>query len=268
VQSVCQSRQGGLWIGYNDELIDHYQDGKLQHFNSFSTERERQGLQVQSVLEDRSGRVWAGVLRTTGGPGLFLRQEDRFLPVPVQAPALYSTIPVLFQDRRGVVWAGTQQGLVRSDDRGWRVFGTREHLSSQKILSLAEDREGNLWIGTQGGGLNCLRDGVFSAFRKQPKDGLPSDDVYALLVDTNNVLWAGTAAGLARYRQGAWTRYTTADGLTSNKINYLLEDDLEGLGRFRRRKDNFHSMPHLRQIGRAAHSRVHRRFPAWPLPHL
>src|SRR5206468_987583 len=81
-----------------------------------------------------------------------------------------------------------------------------------------------LWIGTRGGGLNCLRDGQFTALRKQ--DGLPSDDISSLYVDADGVLWIGTfGSGLARWRERKWTRYTTREGLSSNSISYLIQDD-------------------------------------------
>jgi signal transduction histidine kinase len=43
-------------------------------------------------------------------------------------------------------------------------------------------------------------------------------------VDGQDVLWVGTSTGLVRYDHGQWTRYTTRDGLASNKIGYLLDD--------------------------------------------
>jgi signal transduction histidine kinase len=44
------------------------------------------------------------------------------------------------------------------------------------------------------------------------------------------VLWAGTSGhGLARYAQGHWTPCGASDGLASDDINYLIEDDLGNL---------------------------------------
>jgi signal transduction histidine kinase len=45
-------------------------------------------------------------------------------------------------------------------------------------------------------------------------------------VDPDGVLWVATdGGGLARLRDGRWTRYTTREGLVSNSLGYLLDDD-------------------------------------------
>jgi len=51
-----------------------------------------------------------------------------------------------------------------------------------------------------------------------------------LYAETNGVLWVGTTySGLARFYRGKWTRYTTEEGLASNRIGYLLDDGLGNL---------------------------------------
>jgi len=121
------------------------------------------------------------------------------------------------------LWLGTRRGLARMDPPQWKVFTTRDGLSSDMVRALADDAEGNLWIGTVGGGLNRLRDGQFTTFRKA--DGLPSDDISSLWVDVEGVLWIGTAgSGLARFHKGKWTHYTTREGLASNGVGYLIDD--------------------------------------------
>src|SRR5690606_16072476 len=61
-----------------------------------------------------------------------------------------------------------------------------------------------------------LQGGTFTTFTT--KDGLPSDEVYALFVDAKGALWAGTRYGLARYAGGTFTTFTTKDGLSSNDV--------------------------------------------------
>ena len=39
-------------------------------------------------------------------------------------------------------------------------------------------------------------------------------------------MWVGTSGhGLARFQNGKWTRYSTDNGLASNSIGYIIEDD-------------------------------------------
>jgi signal transduction histidine kinase len=80
-----------------------------------------------------------------------------------------------------------------------------------------------------GGGLNRLTKDGFKSFTKSDS-GLPSNDVSSLYEDGDGALWIGTfGSGLARFKDGVWTRYTTREGLVSNGISYMIED---GLGHF------------------------------------
>jgi signal transduction histidine kinase/streptogramin lyase len=219
VQSLCEDAQGGLWIGfntveYNASGAAYLRDGTWQRYGL------AQGLlnsSVWAVFVDRSQQVWAGTYR-----GLYQLRGGRFQPT-VGVPAAI-VILAIHQDRQGQLWFGTPQGLLRREAQGWRMFTTREGLSADEVRAIADDLEGNLWVGTRGGGLNCLRDGRFTSFRKSPDD-LPSDNIAALHVDSDGVLWVATdGGGLARFREGRWTRYTTREGLASNSLGYLLED--------------------------------------------
>jgi signal transduction histidine kinase len=218
VQSVCEDDQGGLWIGSNGGEVGFWKDGVLQRFGP------GQGLpnpSVKAVLADRHGQVWVGTY-APGGTGLFRWQNDRFQRVAVAGGAP-QVVQALHEDKQGQLWVGTDGGLMRWDEREWKIFTMRDGLSSDVVRALANDREGNLWIGTVGGGLNRWRDGQFTTYRK--KDGLPSDDISSLWVDDAGVLWVGTVgSGLATLYDGKWIRYTTREGLISNAIGYLMDD--------------------------------------------
>ncbi|MBK9600612.1 MAG: hypothetical protein IPO36_02035 [Anaerolineales bacterium] len=64
----------------------------------------------------------------------------------------------IFQDSRGYLWIGTQDGLNRYDGYGFKIYkhdpDDPNSLSHNSILSMGEDKNGSLWIGTWGGGLN------------------------------------------------------------------------------------------------------------------
>ena len=231
VKSVCEDPAGGLWIGHNSERIDHWKDGVLKQFTSLWTPSffVRPGLTrfyAQTVFADRAGQVWAGGTSelTTKPPLLRLRGEG--FEQLTGSEALNLEVWALYQDRRGALWAGTQGGLAQWFDGHWKIFTTKDGLSSDSIRAIADDSEGNLWIGTERGGLNRMHNGQFTVFRRQPKLGLPSDNVSSLYVDAEDILWIGTSSGLARYDHGHWTTYSTSEGLASDKIGYLVEDSL------------------------------------------
>jgi ligand-binding sensor domain-containing protein/signal transduction histidine kinase len=216
VQSVSEDQDGGLWIGSNGGGVGYWKDGELERFGY------GQGLltlYVRAVLADRNRRVWAGTL----GGGLLELRDGQFQRGEWSAQ-INPVVLAIHQDRQGRLWLGTRGGLVRGDEQEWKLFTTREGLSTNVVGAIADDPEGNLWVGTVGGGLNLWRDGRFTSFHKQ--DGLPAETITSLYVDAEGVLWIGTSLGLARLDHGQWTRYTTREGLISNSIGYLLDDGL------------------------------------------
>ncbi|MCB0316718.1 MAG: hypothetical protein KDH84_26265, partial [Calditrichaeota bacterium] len=87
-----------------------------------------------------------------------------------------NTVFCIFQDRRGFMWFGTEDGLYRFD--GYRFTGFThdwrdpQSISHNMISTIFEDRQGQLWIGTNGGGLNRFDHETerFIHFRHTPED--------------------------------------------------------------------------------------------------
>jgi signal transduction histidine kinase/ligand-binding sensor domain-containing protein len=219
VQSVCEDRRGGLWIGYNGERVDHWTGGVLQHTNLSWIGSP---LAIRSVFVDRETNVWAGTFSAYGG-GLFRLVTNGFRPAQ-GSDMLDRQISALYQDRNGLLWVGTQQGLGRFDGRSWNTFTSAYGAAANAVRAIADDAEGNFWMGTDGGGLLRIRQDQISVFRAT--NGLPSDHVSALQPDDNGVLWVGTSLGLARFAQNKWTSYTTSEGLASGSVYYLADDNL------------------------------------------
>lgn len=66
-----------------------------------------------------------------------------------------SVVNCVFQDSRGFIWIGTQNGLNRFNGETFDIFNYHPTdsgtISNNWIYAIAEDKEGNLWIGTKGG---------------------------------------------------------------------------------------------------------------------
>ena len=277
IQSVCEDRDGGVWFAtfFTESSVI----GGTVCCRSTGDADGLRDPNLRSVFVDRDHGVWVG---TTIG-GLFQLQSNRFQLVLGQSNSINPSVSVLHQDRAGNVWAGTQRGLAVWDGRKWKLFTTSDGLSANDVRAIAEDAQGNLWIGTELGGLNRWRDGKFTAFRKNDQ-GLPSDNVSALCVDSEGVLWVGTSAGLARWQQDRWTRYTTRRG-TGHRRHRLFDRRRRRIvvDRFVRgadarveeiverncaRPEQFGGVPCLRQARWSADTRMCARFPAGGVPHL
>lgn len=260
VRSLCEDRDGNLWIG-TDHGLSRFRDGTFTRFE------EKDGLgeaMVLSLSEDREGSLWIGTL----GAGLhrirdsvFTRygrdqglSHDSILPIyedragnmwigtmggglnklmdgEVQRYSAKDGLPSdfvlsIWEDGRGELWIGTTSGLARFVSGKIRRVALREEASAFAIPALYVDREGALWIGTAGGGLFCYRDEHFTSYGRA--EGLTSDSVWSIAEDHEGTLWIGTmGGGLCRMRNGLITTIG-AGGALGGDIVFAIHEDSAG----------------------------------------
>jgi signal transduction histidine kinase/ligand-binding sensor domain-containing protein len=217
-QSLCPDDQGGVWMSLKDANFSYWKDGVLRSVHSFPDQMSR--FNPTAILVDHQQQVWA-IARPALGAGLFRLEGGRFLPAATAAPPEMS---VLFADRSGGLWVGSEGGLGHWNGSQVELLTTTNGLSANHVHAVAEDRAGDLWIGTELGGLNRLHQGLFTSFRQS--EGFPSDNISSLYVDGEDVLWIGTMGnGLIRWHDGKAAHYLKQNGLIANSIDYLVEDD-------------------------------------------
>lgn len=178
----------------------------------------------------------------------------------------------LLQDRRGFIWAGTQDGLNRFDGYKFKIFRKdgvdSSGLTSNYIWTLFEDYDGILWVGTLGGGLCKFNPDTetFDSYVADEKDDrrLVSNNVLSITESpsTPGSLWIGTReGGLHKFdkRTGTFTRYSRrSNDSVESAVNYVFcirEDSYgdvwigtvkRGLYRFDTRTGTFHRIPNSR----------------------
>jgi len=161
--------------------------------------------------------------------------ERSATPVFRHARLLNDIAPTaMLQDRDGLIWIGSQTGLV-----SWDGYRSRQYIADPDVAgslpaafvnALHEDRQGRLWVGTDSGGLARLDkdSGRFASLAAGPQ-GLSSARVFSLADDGADGLWVGTAQGLDRLHtsSGRVRRHTDSDipsGLPPQRISALLRD--------------------------------------------
>ena len=114
-----------------------------------------------------------------------------------------STCVELFQDREGVLWIGTNDGLNKYDGYNFEVYrpipGDINSISNNRINTIIEDFNNNLWIGTDDG-LNVLNKEKNKFFRiPLSQDDLHKVVVYDLFFDElTSILWIATNNGVSK----------------------------------------------------------------------
>ena len=141
------------------------------------------------------GRQYGGLTRlqmTAKGP-LATRYTER-------DGLAQDSVYVVHDPGDGTVWAGTLTGGVSHLRQGrFETFTMATGLVSNAVRAI-DSRDGTMWFGTPDG-VSRRSGGEWRSYRT--RDGLPSDEVAALLVDRDGNVWAGTSAGLAVLRPGS-----------------------------------------------------------------
>lgn len=88
-------------------------------------------------------------------------QQYDFTNYSIDGGLSQSVVNCLFQDSKGYMWMGTQNGLNRFNGESFDVYSYNpadsSSISNNWIYAIAEDSDGNLWVGTKGGLNKYLR---------------------------------------------------------------------------------------------------------------
>jgi signal transduction histidine kinase/ligand-binding sensor domain-containing protein len=213
ITATYEDKEGSIWVS-TDRGVARITGNRIERFapNDFLS-----ASLVLSFYEDREGNLWLG----TESGGLTVLRDEKFIAYTDDL------VRCVFQDRRGTVWLGTNsRGLNRFLNHKFSIIGTKDGLSSDVILALAEDSDGNLLVGTPDG-LNVLRNGRDTILTSA--DGLADDFVRSIYKDVDDSVWVGTRRGLSHWSKGKFKTYTQADGLGSDLIGAMLRDDRKNL---------------------------------------
>jgi len=162
----------------------------------------------------------------------------RFDHISIEQGLSQSSVRVIFQDSRGFLWFGTEDGLNRYDGYTFKTYkpdpDAPNSLSDRWITSIVEDKEGTLWIGTRLGGLNHYdpRTEQFTHFLHDDEDrsSLSDNHINVLYLDRNDKLWIGTPNALNLFDQTSDTfkHYVYSpsqeEGISGKNITAIFQD--------------------------------------------
>ncbi len=125
---------------------------------------------------------------------------DRFY---VEDGLSQGNVNCIFQDNKGLIWLGTDDGLNKFDGYSFTTYRSNpkdtNSISNNHITDIVEDSKGNLWIGTMGGGLNKYdqKKDCFTSYTVSSNDisAISSNLITKLAITKNDILWIGTRGG-------------------------------------------------------------------------
>ena len=217
VTALFEDREGNLWIGRNNG-IERLRD------SAFVTYSLAEGLPSDGsnpVFVDSENRLWFSA--ASGGLWwLNDRRHGRVNNAELDKDVIYS-----IAGGKNELWLGRQHGglsRLRPEGNSFKLetYTQADGLAQNSVYSVYQARDGSVWAGTLSGGVNNLRNGIFTNYKNA--SGLASNTVSSILEGSDGTMWFATPSGLSALSKGRWQTYTTRDGLPSENLNCLLED--------------------------------------------
>jgi len=219
---------GRLWAGTENGVYCIDSTGRLLHHFTYD-KNNFQSISsnfVGEITPDREGKIWFGTFWWGAVRYDPARQQFlRFMPDSLDPNSLSDgRVYKIFVTPKGRIWLGTKDGLnlFHPETGHFTVFQYDKNDSTGITSSVINDltyADGHLWISTQGGGLNeyLPEEGRFKAYTV--KDGLPDNNIKALLTDDHDNIWLTTTHHIVKFdpRTGKSKIYGASDGL-SNRI--------------------------------------------------
>jgi ligand-binding sensor domain-containing protein len=171
ITSVWPLAGAGVLVGTNGRGLFRLNGGLAEHI--LLPVEEGSASYVQSVLQDRSGRIWAG----TFGEALFLIDERGTHHFDAEQLGGHNIL-ALFEDSRGRIWISAGSAIAVMENEVPRLVTTQEGSSLYGACAFAEDPQGNVLVTNQRGVFRVL-DGRLEEVMSP--SGAPITDVqYAL----------------------------------------------------------------------------------------
>jgi ligand-binding sensor domain-containing protein/two-component sensor histidine kinase len=150
VLSMTSDRGGALWLCDRYRGLFQWKDGHLARMNDLFDEKK-----VYIAYADSADRVWIGFWNT----GIAVYHNNKIVSYSDVQGVPVRGVNLVYEDRRGAIWVGTDHGLGRFDNGRFRVF-TRQGFPKSGVFSIVEDAQGFLWFGL-GVGLLRISPGEF-----------------------------------------------------------------------------------------------------------
>jgi ligand-binding sensor domain-containing protein len=230
IADLQTDNEGNIWAASENKLVSF----TAEYLRYWYSNKEINFLKVHTLLADDENKLWFT-------PDLRLYESNRYdlskgnlRSYDLTPPKDHIDITCLYKDIFGYLWIGTMgEGLFRMNilTGKWRRIDENPIAYYGNILSIA-GKDNQIWISTLNGvaKFNLLESNYDLAEKigyvnYNKKDGLGSDYIYHILIDSKKRVWFATdGAGVAVFENNSFTNFYTEKTFPS-KVTYSLAED-------------------------------------------
>ena len=219
VQSLAVGHDGSVWVGVSGEGpgrgLERLEQGVVKPFTTSTFNGT--DFDIGTLMFDRDGNLWVG----TAGKGLFRIHGDEVERYDRTNGLSGDSVWALFEDREGLIWAGTTSGIDSFRDPSVVTFSQVEGLGNDLPAGVLASRDGTVWVANAGS-LDHIVNGQVSSIRAGK--GLPGNQVTRMLEDRAGNLWVGVDDALYVLRNGRFQRIPVGNHQPLGMVIGLIED--------------------------------------------
>ncbi len=209
-RSKMDSR-GHLWFTSSDGVLRF--DGET--WRMFTEKDGLAGQGAKGITEDGEGNVWVA------DPGLSRYDGETWTSFTVADGLASDSAGDLAIDKQGDLWIGRAGGVDRFDGETFTHFDLGEDFIFRHWGDVHRGRDGTMWFGSIGG---LVRFDGKEWRHFTTTDGLLSNNIKALLHDSQNRLWmGGWGSGVALFDGLVFQHMLQPDGLVSDVVQQIFE---------------------------------------------
>lgn len=219
VVSVALGPDGTVWVGILAEGpglgLGQLKEEVVKPFVTPTFDGSK--VEVSAMTFDRDGNLWVA----GRGKGLY-RIHGNVVDHYGRIDGLSSdVVNLLFEDREGILWAATSNGIDSFRDPAVTTFSSSEGLGKDAAAGVLASHDGSIWIANDGS-LDRIVNGRISSLRTGA--GLPGHQVASLLEDRAGNLWVGVDDSLYVLREGRLQQITGPDHKSLGLVGAITED--------------------------------------------
>ncbi|MBS1634692.1 MAG: SpoIIE family protein phosphatase [Bacteroidetes bacterium] len=182
----------------------------------------QENVSFSCILTNSKNEQWFG----TYAEGVIKYADNAVVKYNLKNGLTNNAILCMYTDREKNIWIGTDgSGVYKYSGERFVSYTKENGLPESYVNALAQDKKGNVWIALRSMGLIRMNGGVMSNFKFKPNtlNTIPDNDINAICLGRNGIVWFGSKDGLCSYENEQFTIFKDP-GFRHKYILSLYED--------------------------------------------
>ncbi|MBW6481605.1 MAG: hypothetical protein K0B10_00960 [Vicingaceae bacterium] len=217
VTGIAEDNEGNMWFTSTWGGISKFNGRKM------ITLTENDGLNSannHSIFVDTKNRIWIGNSKgiTIYENGFFKASTNKHFS---------QSVNFINSDKKGNIWVGSTEGLIKINEKDTLFFSTRNNLPSNNVTAFLADNDGDYYIGFKNKGIYKIISGSISKNAQLEIEPIHENlSITSIIKDNDKNSWFSTKKnGIFRLNSlNQLVHVSKENGLETNEINLLYKD--------------------------------------------